>query len=201
MAWKGSGGTGSPMRDPKSYLTREQLEAVIAATRSYRFKLLFYFLAFTGRRVSEVVRCLTPADIDYENSLVNFTILKRRTPTRKLLPVKAAVLDKIRKHVRDAGIGRDDYIFPMSRQRVDQVLKKSAEAVGIGAVGSGDHQMHAHVFRHSYAVRSAKKLESPADLVELKDMLGHARIETTMYYLKFNPEEKRKLAENVWSER
>lgn len=200
MPWNGARTTGTPMTDPKSYLSREQLESILKATKNYTFRLLFYFLIFTGRRVSEVVRCLTPADIDYENNLVNFTILKQKEPTKSLLPVKAHVLEKVRKYIHSAGIGENDYVFPMSRQRVDQVLKKSAEIAGISTVGSKGHQMHAHVFRHSYAIRSSKKLETPFDLVELKDMMGHARVDTTMYYLKFNPKAKRRLAENIWED-
>ncbi|WP_255411182.1 tyrosine-type recombinase/integrase [Brumimicrobium oceani] len=40
--------------------------------------------------------------------------------------------------------------------------------------------MTAHILRHSYATHL---LESGLNLLALKDLLGHARIETTLIYL------------------
>lgn len=53
-------------------------------------------------------------------------------------------------------------------------LKRAAESAGI------DGRVHPHLLRHCYATHL---LESSMPLREIQDLLGHARIETTMIYL------------------
>ena len=188
----------TPMTDTKGYLTPTQVKSIIGATKSYKYKLIFYLISRTGRRVSEVVRCLKPNDIDFENNLINFTILKRKRPVKELKAVSPKLIKVLKRYIKNEGIKPDSYIFPISRQRVDTVLKKVADGVGLGSIGK--KRIHIHILRHSFAIEGAKKAESPADLVQLKDMLGHARIDTTMFYLKFNPQDQRKLLDKMWKE-
>lgn len=179
------------MQNPKSYYTKSEANLIIKACRNYRDKLLLLTLAKTGRRVSEIVRCLKPVDIDFDQGLVNYTILKRKVHTKKLLPMDTHLLSLLEKYIKSRRIGPDDYIFKISRQRVDQIIKRAAKKVGVKTA-------HAHVFRHSFAIQSAQKLKNPADLVQLKELMGHARMDTTMFYLKFNPREQRELLEEMW---
>lgn len=198
--------TGSPMKDPRSYLEPHQIDAIIDTCDNPRDKLLLLLLARSGRRVSEVVRCLKPEDIDFTNGLINFRILKRfkkktkeKIPFFLLLPVDEEVLAKLKQYIEIRNIKPDEYIFDISRQRVDQLFKRATRKAGIMSVGSGIYNKpHIHLLRHSFAIRGAKSLKNPADLVQLKDMLGHSRIDTTMFYLKFNPTEKKKLLKEMW---
>jgi len=197
---------GSPMKDTRSYLEPWQINKIIASCPTPRDRLLLLTLARTGRRVSEIVRCLKPKDIDFTNGLIDFTILKRfnrktkeRIPERSLLPVDEEVLAGLKEYIEARRIEADEYIFPISRQRADQIFKRASRKAGIFTIGSGKYnQPHVHVLRHSFAIQGAKSLKSPADLVQLKDMLGHSRIDTTMFYLKFNPAEKRDLLKEMW---
>ena len=191
--------TGIPMSDPKSYLSPAEISGIIKATDKDEYKRLFYIIAKTGRRVSEIVRCLRPADIDFENNLANFTILKRKAKTRILLPVDEKAIKVLKRQIRNNKIGDDDYIFGMSRQRADQVFKKSAERIGLFERGTGLYRkMHIHMLRHSFAKLGAEHAKNPADLVKLQKLLGHSRIDTTMFYLKFNPKEERELLKEMW---
>jgi len=183
--------TSAPMVDVNKYFTQEEVKRIIMAGRTHRDKLLIMTLAYTGRRVSEIVRELTPYDIDEEKNLINYTILKRKRPTKSLLPANPYLVEKLMQWVRVRGIEEHTPIFNISRQRADVIIKDAAKKVGI-------RNAHAHMFRHSFAIQSSQKLKSPADLVQLKDLLAHGRIDTTMFYLKFNPKEKRQLVKDLW---
>ena len=189
----------NPMSDPKSYLTKEQIRLLIDGCERSRDRLLLKFLSRTGRRISEVVRRLKVSDIDFEKGLVNFTILKRKVPTTSLLPIDRALLEELKEYTKN--MKQDQIIWHISRQRVDQILKTVSKNIGLEHIGTGKHnKVHAHLFRHSFAIHGAKALTNPADLVQLKNMLCHARIDTTMFYLRFNPMEQRKLLEEMWGE-
>ena len=187
------------MSDPRSYLKQSQIVKILKAPKKYKHRLLFSLIAHTGRRVSEVVRCLKPSDIDFEGNLINFTILKRKRPTKVLLPVKPKIVKQLKSYIKRQSIPANRPIFTISRQHADYIFKKAAKKVGIKRVGTGKYNKpHLHLLRHSFAIEAAKKLKNPADLVQLKDMLAHSRIDTTMFYLKFNPTEKRELLSRMW---
>jgi integrase len=188
--------TAVPMKDPKSYLTPEQIKLIIGACENFRDKVLFTLLARSGRRVSEVVRCLKPRDIDFENKLINYKILKKKRETRALLPIDSETLEMLKEYIKTNNIKDDEFIFKISRQRVDQIFKKLCEKVGITKIG--ERKPHVHVLRHSFAIQWSKIAKSPADIVKLKEQLAHSRLDTTMFYLRFNPEETRDLLEKMW---
>lgn len=66
---------------------------------------------------------------------------------------------------------QEDRIFPISRQRAWQIVKKYMDG-------------NPHKLRHSFAVNW---LRSGRDLVILHRMLGHTKVQTTMEYLKIVP--------------
>lgn len=185
---------GLPMKNPKAYLTKGQWMAMLRACTRYRDRLLIYTLALTGRRVSEIVRELKPRDINWEEGLVNFTLLKRRIPTKRLLPVHPKLLRLLRLYVRRHRIKDDQPIFTICRSRIFQVMKEAARKAGV--IGAA----YPHALRHGFAIRAAKKARSPADIVRVQQLLGHARIDTTMFYLRFNPVEERNLVKEMWEE-
>lgn len=187
----GSEYTSVPMKDVRKYYTKEQINALIRSCKRPRDRLILYTLAVTGRRVSEIVRCLTPQDIDFEKGLVNYTILKRKRPTKLLLPAHPLLLKALRQYIKRQSIAPHQHIFPISRQRVHQIIKDAADQAGLEVA-------HTHMFRHSFAIQSAQKLKNPIDLAQLQSLLGHARIDTTMFYLRFNPTEQRELVKDLW---
>jgi integrase/recombinase XerD len=186
----------APMRDPRSYLTIEQIKQIISACDNIRDKILFMLLARSGRRVSEIVRCLKPKDIDFENRLINYRILKKKGETRALLPVDTETLKLLKEYIKREKINENEFIFKISRQRVDQIFKKLCRKVGIMKIG--EHMPHVHVLRHSFAIQWSKIAKNPADVIKLKEQLAHSRIDTTMFYLRFSPEESRDLLEKMW---
>lgn len=208
------------MSDPKSYLSPSQISDIISNAENYTYALLFFVLANTGRRISEVVRVLKPCDIDFKKNLCNFVILKRKDYVfkvveengqmvrkkikkihRELLPINPKVATKLKKYIDKNGIGLYDYIFPMSRFDVHYRLGKACKKIGIETVGNNTYNKpHCHLFRHSFAIQAIKNVKTPEDLIQLQDLMGHARLDSTRHYLKYNPEQQRKLLEKMWEE-
>lgn len=178
------------MVDPNKYFTLEEMNGIISNIPE-KHRLLIWVLGRSGRRVSEITRCLTPNDINFDENLINYTILKRKKKSKDLLPADPDMVNKLRIYIKNHNIKPDEPIFTISRQRIDQLLKEAGEKIGL-------EDCHAHMFRHTFAIRSAQKLKSPADLVQLKNLLGHASIDTTMFYLRFNPMEQRELLSQLW---
>ena len=186
------------MRDSEGYLTTEQFNHLISFANNERDKVLLTFLFETGRRVSEVVRCITPRDFNFQDGMVYFTILKRRTPVRKWVNVKPETIDMMRAFM--SNMTEDEYVFPINRFRVDQILKAMAEKAGMNMVGK--HKLHAHVLRHSYAILKVRKIIEKKgtfgmeDAMKLQDSLGHFDINSTLFYSKhFGKRDMKEFAE------
>ena len=192
---------GDTMSDPNRYLEQDEINAIIGATKRQSYRMLFFFLAGTGRRVSEVVRCLKPGDINWTEGYINFTILKRRKNKefKMLLPVLDKFLLPLKRYIKDNHIRDDQFIFPMSRQRAGVIFKQAAYKVGIYHKGLGErNKPHLHLLRHSFGMRGAANASSPAAIRTLQESMGHSSIDTTMFYLNFSQKDKKKLLEEMF---
>ena len=189
-----------PMRDPKGFLSADDIEKIISASDNFRDKVLFTLLARSGRRVGEIVRCLKPKDIDFVNELVNYSIEKKRKANNKaLLPIEHNTLLLLKEYIETKNIKEDELIFKISRQRADKIFKKLCYKVGIERVGNSERNMpHIHMLRHSFAILFAKAARTPNDMIELQHQLAHSRSDTTMFYLNFNPETSREQLNKMW---
>ena len=171
-----------PMKNEQEHLTYEQIKAIIDACDNLRDKALIVTLAKTGRRVSEVVKSLKVGDIDFNEGVIYFKILKKKYDKKERFFVDKEVLDILKEYLKTAEL-KNDNVFDITRQRVDQIFKKLCYSVGITKIG--EHKPHIHVLRHSYAIEYAKRAGNPADIVQLKNQLAHSKLETTMFYLRF----------------
>ncbi len=163
---------------------------------------------------------LRPIDIKQEEGLIEFCVLKKnpirsvskkgnvidaqklkelrilKEPKRKLFAVDSEYLNKLNNYIKKYGIGLTDRVFPITRQRVDALIKDIARECNIrrqDKQGNLHHKIHAHYFRHSFAIHTLKNNpDNPSALVHLKEMLDHSKIDVTMFYLQFLPEDIRK---------
>ncbi|UCD06974.1 MAG: tyrosine-type recombinase/integrase, partial [Candidatus Aenigmatarchaeota archaeon] len=96
-------------------------------------------------------------------------------------------------YIASREIPMDALVFPITARRVDQIVKKYAERVGINRVGS--RKMGNHVFRHSYAISLIDKL----NIRMLQKLMGHSRIETTVHYLQYSTKDVERQLEEALS--
>lgn len=195
-----------PMKDPKGYLTPEQVGKIIDATGNLRDRLLLQIMYRCGRRVSEVL-LLKKGDILWQDRKIIFTILKRKRPVKELKPVDEETFRLLNLYVNGnvslPGIRKKsdgDILFPVTRQYVFKLIRILGKKTGIERVG--DKKLHPHHLRHSFAVHAVRStVVSAEDLRKLQMYMGHSNIATTAHYLQYSPEELRDFISGMWAKK
>jgi len=187
------------MKDLQGYFKPGERKAIYNNCDSVRDKLLIRILWKSGRRTSEIL-LLKVADINFEDRIILWNILKKKKPLKRLKPIDDYTLRFLRSYITRNNLKPTDYVFkspvsnkPLSRQRVYQIVLRACEKAGIYNVGNT--KPHPHHFRHTFAVNWAKNSNSPSDIKKLKDFLEHSSLNITETYLQFASEESRELVE------
>ncbi len=155
-----------------------------------RDRAILEFLYATGVRVSELVK-LDLKDIDYENKSV-LVMGKRRK--QRIVPFGDHALAALKNYLQirlnflhNAPVAeRDDRAVFLNYQgtrittrsvgrMVDKYIKQCADI----------HDISPHGLRHSFATHL---LDSGADLRDIQELLGHARLSTTQIYTQVSME-------------
>ena len=147
---------------------------------SYRNKAMLELMYATGLRVSELVN-LKVNDIDLEMDLVR---TMGKGSKERIIPLgeyAAIYVKEYLYHHRNALLKKQntDYLFlnnrgtRYSRQSFYKLVKELAIKKGIQT------EFSPHTLRHSFATHL---LDRGADIVSIKEMLGHSSLSTTQIY-------------------
>lgn len=159
------------------FLTQDELTRVMSVAKQQNemhWQLMltaFYF----GLRVSEVVNILGE---DVQDGQLAVKRLKGSNKTLQSIPSGEGASDAFKLDLvqRAAAAGPRGRLFPVSRQRVDQFVKKYARLAGV-------HRSKAHlhsVGKHSIAMAI---WQATGQLGQIKAYLGHKSMSSTMVYL------------------
>jgi len=160
------------------------LEAFSTQTRAgIRDQAIVLCLARLGLRAKEVAR-LGLDDIDWRSGVVSLRTTKDRRPRQ--LPLTAEVgraLVRYLRHARPTSGHRELFLSlrtdaPLSSLSISVLIVKALRRAGIVCVQPG-----AHLLRHTFATHL---IQRGANLKTLADLLGHRRLDTTMFYAKVN---------------
>ena len=189
----------------RKYLTEREVSAVLEEL-STPFDLISNLMVHTGRRPTEVL-LVKPNDIDHEHKMIEFIQLKKRgkkieysrerKPRERVHERKKVtkpidisdIYDKLIKYMERTPSNM--YLFPsdindsahVDIRTLQRKVRLAGENCGI--------PIHPHMFRHTFAVRylekriNVDKIDPIQALFELKNILGHASIDTTMGYLSY----------------
>ena len=149
-----------------------------------RDRAMLELMYATGVRVAELTT-LNLADIDFRNQLIRVTGKRRK---QRIVPFGDPAANSIREYLKV----RDKFLFtaPISA-RDDEALFLNYQGTRITtrSVGrmvekyikicAGVHRISPHALRHSFATHL---LDSGADLRDIQELLGHARLSTTQVY-------------------
>ncbi len=165
------------------YLTPEEAHRIISASENTRDRLFLRLLWETGVRVSEAIR-LRLGDVSRDG----IRVLGKGSVERVVF-IQDSLVSEMLLYAQELALGRNDYLFPsrkgghITKQRADQVIKEAARR------GELERNVHAHLFRHGYAINF---LNCSGRLDALQEQLGHRDINTTRIYLRLSDEDVRR---------
>jgi integrase/recombinase XerC len=149
-----------------------------------RDRAMLELMYATGVRVAELTT-LNLADVDFTNQLVRVTGKRRK---QRIVPFGDPAGEAIRSYL---GV-RDKFLFnaPISKRDEEALfLNYQGTRITTRSVGrmvekyiricAGMHNISPHALRHSFATHL---LDSGADLRDIQELLGHARLSTTQVY-------------------
>jgi integrase/recombinase XerD len=198
----------TPIRDLKGYLELEQIERINDEVDNPRDALLVRIPARTGIRVGELVT-LRLEDIDFENRAIIIRVQKMRKrdgktiERRRVVPIDRRTLEMIKEYLewRKQFPYKGDLLFPITRQRVNQIFWKLGRKAGIEEIGdpavSQHRKLHPHHLRHSFAIHCIKKGMS---IERLQKILGHQSPTTTSVYLQYSIADLHEDYDRVWED-
>ena len=158
-------------------LSKQEVKELLKAPVHIREKIMFALTYDTGMRISELINLLI-RDVDLDRAMVH--IRQPKNKKDRYLPISSLAVRGIKKHltINNPKI----YLFenqnrkgmPISKTRVRFLLKEALSMTHI------KKKISMHSLRHTFATH---QLESGQNIMVLKEMLGHANIQTTLVYL------------------
>jgi integrase/recombinase XerD len=157
-------------------LNYKECKALFKASALLKHRVMLALIYSAGLRVGEASRLLL-SDIDSDRMMIH--IRQSKYNKDRYVPLSPIVLEGLQKYC--TAYHPVDYLFngskrgtPITTASIRWVICESARKCGFRK------GISVHTLRHTYATHL---LEFGMDIVSIKELLGHARIETTMIYL------------------
>ena len=182
------------------FLTLKQAEEILSLPigndkKSLRELLILELFYATGVRISELVT-IRFQDIRVEEGIINIIGKGNKERIVMMGSEAKATLREYMEHLHKCDqIGPEHYLFPalrnsrkghMATRTVFNVAKKYLRQV------SDDEKLSPHSLRHTFATHM---LNNGADLMAIKDLLGHSSLSSTQVYTHLQPEKLKKIYE------
>ena len=165
-------------RKMKDVLTKEELSAFFNACDNYMYKTIFMMIYGSGLRVSEAVN-LRIEDIDSKKMRIFVRNGKGGKDRYTVLPKVS--LDMLRKYYKIyKPKHREGYMFlnregnPIKTERTRVYFRRYRRKAKI------DEKFVVHSLRHGFAT---DLIERGASILEVKELMGHSNIRSTMEYI------------------
>jgi site-specific recombinase XerD len=157
-------------------LNYAECKRLFSAPHTLKHRVLLALIYSAGLRISELTR-LKIADVDSQRMLIHIRQSKNRKD--RYVPLSVYILAGLRKYY--LAYRPEVYLFngagkgkPMSKAGVEWAMREARKKAGILK------EVSVHSLRHSFATHL---LEMGLDILRVKELLGHSRVETTMMYL------------------
>jgi integrase/recombinase XerD len=146
-------------------LSRGELKLLLKTPELLKHRILLGVLYGCGLRCHEA-RSLLIKDVDFERNMIHVRQSKGRKD--RYVPIGENLCRGLKNYLAS------EVHEGFSQKGVQWVVRETTRKTGI------QKQMTVHTLRHTYATHL---LEEGLDIVSIKELLGHAHIETTMVYL------------------
>ena len=174
------------IKNPKTLpvvLSRNEMRRILGAVKLNKHKILLMLLYGCGLRCGEV-RNIKLEDLDFDRRLLHVKCGKGRKD--RYVPMNKMMISEIRKYIRKEscyewlfhakpnGRAGGDFDSRYANRSIQWAVKQAGKSAGILK------RLSPHTLRHTFATHL---LEDGLDILSIKELLGHSRIETTLIYL------------------
>ncbi len=184
-------------------LTREQVDAIVDTIElnhlwGLRDYALFRLLYNTGARVSEIVN-LKISDLRMEEpchvSLTGKGDKQRYVPLwKETVQVIKRYLDHRNQHYDQPFLILNTRGLPISRYGIGYIVKKYHQRAQLKCTSLREINVTPHIFRHTYILHN---IAAGNDVSLVRDLVGHASVETTGLYFRMSMEMKKKALDSL----
>ena len=165
-------------RKVKDVLTKEELSTIFNACDNYMYKTIFMLIYGSGLRVSEAVN-LRIEDIDSRK--MRIFVRKGKGEKERYTVLPQTSLEMLRKYYQMYKPKHPGgYLFlnregnPLTTERTRVFFRRYRRKAKI------DEKFVVHSLRHSFAT---DLIERGATIIEVKELMGHSNIRSTMEYI------------------
>ncbi len=157
-------------------LNRQELKELFCATALLKQRIVLTLIYSAGLRGQEVIN-LKLSDVDFERMTIH--IRQSKYKKERIVPLSKAMAVGLKKYIA----AENPYLWlfngkeasgKYSVRGLSWIMRENLRKTSI------TKEVNLHSLRHSYATHL---LEEGLNIVTLKELLGHARITTTMIYL------------------
>lgn len=155
-------------------LSRDDVERMIILTKNFNYRVMIMLMYASGMRAGEIIN-LKWGDVDFSRNIIHIKLGKGNKDRIVMLS------PKVKKNLLKLDIDKKGFVFKTYRndkyslRTIEMVVKNAAKKAGI------KKKVTPHSLRHSFATHL---LERGIDIRYIKDLLGHANLQTTMIYTK-----------------
>lgn len=161
-------------------LNKQEVRELLKAPKYLRHRLILGMLYGCGLRSYELCNLLR-SDIDFDRRTV--FVKKGKGKVDRYLPLSPHLIRGLKTYFKtdhpityvfNSQVTKDGMAQPLTTRAIQWLIHESRSKV------STQKKFTAHTLRHSYATHL---LEDGLNIMSLKELLGHAHIETTIVYL------------------
>jgi integrase/recombinase XerD len=161
-------------------LNKREVRELLNAPKYLKHRLMLAMLYGCGLRSYELCNLLQ-SDVDFDRKTV--FIRKQKGKTDRYVPLSSHLIRGLKKYFKtehpinyvfNSQVTKDGLAQALTPGGIQWVIKESRSKVNT------KKKFTTHTLRHSYATHL---LEDGLNIMSLKELLGHARIETTIMYL------------------
>ena len=169
-------------------LSAAEVRTLVRKTSTELYKALILTAAFTGLRMGELL-ALRWGEVDFAAETIrvvrSFTIGGESSPKsgkpRSVPMVREVATALARLGQREHFTSDDDLVFAgVAGGHVDSKDVRAEYKAALGRAGL--RNLRFHDLRHTFGTRAVEQAES---ILELKEWMGHANVQTTMRYLHY----------------
>lgn len=163
-------------RRSPDFLTQEEIIRFFNTIENQKHRLMILFIYGSGFRVSEIVN-LKVKDLNFVTNYGWIRNSKGGKDRRFIIPTSIKI--ELQQWITTQNLNADDWLFlgykenHYSDSSLRAIVEKARKDANI------QKRITPHSLRHSFATHL---LENGSSLIEVSQLLGHSRIETTMIY-------------------